>query len=168
MSEQKFNDIHKKSGVFWVAIVSASLLVVVIVGVVLGTLAGYVSFGKNGSSIGINNDKAVCDVQVVTQYNKVLMADVSELSDGAAYQRSVIDFGKTVRDKSGYDRDATCLYISARTAIEERDYARAQADADKLLQVVQKGDYVNTLLYGVSSVQQLQNGIKGLQVKSRG
>lgn len=139
---------YKRDSGFAAAWTLVGVFVVVVVVGVLGVVTGYAYAGvKAPAQLAVLNAN-VCRQSDVEKYNSLTSATNGQAGDRTA-------FIKSIKDRHGYDADATCVFMLAQSYIMAKDTDSARTMVDTLHKLADKGNYADPRLVDLTSLNQL-------------
>lgn len=152
-----------------VAVVIGIILLVAAIISAIAIATGYVkvSFGKDTTIIEANTS-LTCNTAVIANYNALVSATFSNEQERTNVNQKVQDYTKEIEAKSGYENDATCLFIVYATALSAGDKDKATEYVDKVEDLANKGVFVDTRLNGVTSIKQMQATVQVITPSENG
>lgn len=127
---------------------------VVVVGVAMTTILGYLAISFKQPNERVVVQPHVCDDGIITRYNS------AATSDGTPDAASdlISEFSK----KANYQSDPTCLYIQFDVLIQKANYVSAKDAYDRLAALADRGEFVSTKLYNMAGLDSMQRRLMSI------
>lgn len=142
-----------------VAILFGFILLIVATAIA-AVLLGFVYAGIKAPSDVAVVRHVVCSEDVISEYNRVSAQSAVSQEDIqriAAERTQAMDKIVQLKDMQN---DPTCLYIATQAALQSNNISRAKEYLAAMKKLSDKGLFANTSLYGMTSVQNLENQIE--------
>lgn len=150
----------KRARIVTLLIGSFIVLCICVIGYLL--LSGVVAITVKSPNQKTATIASVCTTDIVTRYNESANSIITDELSQQKADASVIALTKEIESKDGYLDDPTCVYIGTVGSILAGDATKATQNIDRLKGLVEKGNYVNSSLSGLTSIDALSARVQAM------
>lgn len=139
-------------------VISAAVVVLLVLSLIL---FGYVSVSFKKPQQRVVLAGRVCDDTVVARFNKVI--EVQQGKDSYGTDESGLNaLASEIKNKTGYQNDATCQTILLVAAVQKQDYNAAKTAYDSAKSLHNKHVYADSDLNGVNQLSSYETFVQEL------
>lgn len=151
-------------------IVLGILVAIIVLGV--GTIIALFSLGRlgwvNPDSEVVNAYTAVCDTEMVDQYNEAILYIEREGTAGLSRDEKVLDaLPGTIKNLAGYKNDPTCQTFLFWIAVRDEDYEGAKAAYETVKSLHEKRLFADSNITGNQSLESYEGAVYSLSPEGR-
>ncbi len=135
-------------------------------GFAIAVATGHAYVGLKGAPSASTQYAAVCSDETIKQFADVSNTIAKSEADIDTNNKKIIDFAETIKSKSSYREDPTCIYIAFVGSVLGKDATSAQQYVTTLNTFAKEGKYVNTSVTGLTSLTTMQSRVDALKSDS--